>query len=270
MPTKQKVAALLLVIFAVIGSVAGIILLRQRTDLEEEAAVPEGDAEVSIFPTEGTFEIGDTFPVSVFFNTKNIAINGIAVKLNYPYGGATPEFVTSDIEINSVLQSSGEWTCPTKNVSAQAGTVTIEIACSNISASGYSTNTETLFATFNLSIERAPAFDPLVVRFDNQSSISPLIGPGSDILLIPQSTGTYTVSGSQPVATATPTDVPDGTPTTQPTASPTVKVTAAPTSTVSAQITPTTTLPVAGVSFPTIIGIGLGILVIIGAFILAL
>ncbi|MCH7641385.1 hypothetical protein IID22_04265, partial [Patescibacteria group bacterium] len=196
-------------------------------------------------------------------------------RLTYPFSGTTPELVASDIEINSVLLSSGDWTCPTRNVSAQAGTVNIDIACANVTAAGFSSSGSTLLATFNLTVERAPVIDPVVVRFNPSQSVITQKSDGQDILLIPTSTGEYTVSGVAP--TLTPTQPPGltatPTPTTTVTTTPTLSPT--PTSTISAELSPTTVakggeLPDAGVGYPTIIGIGAGILVIVGALILAL
>ena len=195
MPGRRVILSVVLILVAVGGFVAGLILLRQRQELREEAAVPGGQAEVSLFPTTGNFEVGDTFPVSVFFNTANISISGVSVRLTYPFSGATPEFVASGIEINSVLLSSGDWTCPTRNVSAQAGTVNIDIACANVTAAGFSSSESTLLATFNLTVERTPFIDPVVVRFDPSQSVITQKSDGQDILLIPTSTGEYSVEG---------------------------------------------------------------------------
>ncbi len=268
--TKRIIISLIVILVAAGGFVAGLLLLRQRQELREKAAVPGGQAEVRLSPESGTYNVGDTFTSSVFFNTANIAISGISVRLTYTYSGATPELVASNIVINSTLLASGEWTCPTRNVSAEAGTVNIDIACANISAAGFATSTDTLLATFDFTVERTPVIDPVVVRFDPSQSVITQKSDGQDILLIPTSTGEYSVSGA--TATPTPTTGITGTPT------PTVEATATPTSTPTptsrVTATPTATgaaeLPDAGVSYPTIVGIGLGILVIIGAFILVL
>lgn len=272
--TKKIIVSLVVIVVAIGGFVAGLLLLRQRQELREEAAVPGGQAEVSLFPETGTFDIGDTFPVSIYFNTANIAISGISVRLIYPYSGTTPELVADNIEINSTLLSSGDWTCPTRNVAAQGGTTNIDIACANISAAGFATNANTLLATFDFTVERVPAINPVVVRFDPSQSVITQKSDGQDILLIPTSTGTYTVSGAAPIATPTPTGVVTPTAVATPTPTPTTTLTPTPTSTVSATLSPTATttpaLPDAGVSYPTIIGITFGILLIVGSLLLAL
>ncbi len=279
MAARKTITAVLVILVAIGGFVAGLLLLRQRQELREKAAVPSGQAEVSLFPITGNYDVGDTFPVSVFFNTSSIAISGISVRLTYQYGGATPEFVASNIEINSALLSSGDWTCPTRNIAAQGGNLNIDIACANISAAGFTTNTDTLLATFNMTVERVPATEPVEVRFEPSQSIITQKSDGQDILLIPTSTGEYTVTGA-----AAPTDVPTAAPTSPPaaTTTPTPTTTVAPTATPTASPTPTSVttttptatgaaqLPDAGVSSPTIFGIGLGLFLIMGALILAL
>jgi len=282
MPTtaKRTIFAIIVLLVAGAGIIMGLRLMRERQELREEAAVPGGQAQASLFPETGLFGVGDTFPVSIYFNTANIPISGISIRLTYPYSGATPEYVASDIEINSVLLSSGDWTCPTRNVSAEGGAVNIDIACANISASGFSSSTNTLLATFDFTIERTPAVDPLTLRFDPSMSVVTRKSDGQDILLIPTSTGEYSVSGATgPTATPTPTTAIDATttptqvPTSTVTPTPTTRLT--PTATGSASPTSTTTkggqeLPDAGVAYPTIFGIFIGIISIIGAFILVL
>lgn len=273
MPAKKIIIALVAVIVLVGGFIAGLALIRQRQEIREEAAVPGGQAQVSIFPSSGNFDVGDSFPASVYFNTANIPISGIAVRLTYTFSGVDPEIAASDVQISPQLLTTGDWTCPTKNVSAQSGSVNIEIACANISAAGFATTADTLLATFNLTANRTPVTNPTTVRFDPSQSVISRKSDGQDILLVPTSTGTYTISG-QAVATPTPIQVLTPTPTTGVTGTPTVTPKATPTPTVKATATPTATgaaqLPDAGVSYPTILGIGLGLLLIFGALVLAL
>lgn len=273
MTPKKIVISLLLIIVLIGGFVAGLFLIRQRQDIEEEAAVPGGDAEVSILPLSGSFDPGDTFPVSIYLNTANIAINGVEVKLFYPFSGSTPEVRASNIEVNPTLLSSGDWECTTLDVSESGGNVYIDIACSILSYDGFKTNADTLLATMDLTIERTPQINPTEVRFEPSSSKVTQLSNGEDILLIPQSSATYTISGGVVEPTATPTSAtvsPTSTP--QPgvtsTPTPTVVATATPTSIPS--LTPTPTLIDSGISYPTLIGIGFALLVIFGSLALAL
>jgi len=262
MPAKRIVIALLIILVAVGGFVAGLALLRQNTNLSEEAAVPGGQAEVSISPTSGEYKVGNTVDTTVSFNPANISISGVAVRLTYPFSGNSPEVSVEAIDLNSALTSTGDWTCPTKTSSQQGSNVVIDIACANTSASGFTANTDTVLARVKLKVNSAPATQPFIIRFDPALSVITRKSDNQDILLIPTSTGSFTVGG----ATLSPTPTSKLSPTVTP------KVTKTPTAAVTGTISPTktTTLPETGVAYPTLFGVGLGIMVIFGALLLAL
>jgi hypothetical protein len=266
MPAKRIIIALLIILVAVGGFVAGLVLLRQRQSLNEQAAVPGGQAEVSISPSSGNYKVGDTVETTISFNPANISISGVAVRLTYPFTGTTPEIGVESIDINSALTSSGDWTCPTQTSSQQGTNMIIDIACANTSASGFTANTDTLLARVKLKVNTTPATQPFILRFDPALSVITRKSDNQDILLIPTSTGSFTVGG--PVQSPTPTlkVSPTVTPKVTSKLSPTKAVTGAVT------ITPTkvTSLPETGVSYPTIFGLGLGIMVIVGALFLAI
>jgi hypothetical protein len=272
MPVKKLAVVFVIVAVAIGGFVTGLFLLQQRQDLRERAAVPGGEARVSLTPATGSFNVGDTISTSVNFNTSGIAVSGIAVRILYPFSGSTPEVSVSGIRVSNTLLSSGSWTCPTQNASQQGGNVVIDIACANTSAAGFTSSTDTLLANIDLKINRAPSA-VLEVKFDPALSVVTRKSDNQDILLIPSSTGRYTVGEA---AEATPTTQPGSpTPTTRVT-SPTATRSITPTDDLGTgglaeSITPTTqTLPDAGVSHPTLLGIGLGTFVILGAMLLAL
>lgn len=269
MPTKKILVALLIIVVAIGGFVAGLYLLRQRQNISEEAAVPGGQATVSISPDTGSFNVGDNINMQVSFNTANIAISGVAVRMLYPFSGSSPEIAVDSININQSLISSGDWTCPTQEVTQEGSNVIVDIACVNSgSATGYRSSNDTLLATVTLRVDRQPASNPVSIIFDPAESIITRKSDNEDILLIPSSTGSYTIGGGvQPTIEPSPT-IGAGSPT------PTLKPTATPTkvATTSASITPVGKggLPDAGVSYPTILGIGIGILTIVGVAALAL
>lgn len=274
MPVKKIIVTLLVIAVAIGGFVSGLVLLRQRQELREQASVPGGQATVSITPSTGSFNVGDIINTSIYFNTANIAISGVAVRLTYPYSGNTPEVSVASIEVNPSFLSSIDWTCPTQNPSLEGGNVIIDIACANTSAQGFATNQDTLLANVGLRVERIPSVRPLVVRFDPAASIITRKSDNQDILLIPSSTGSYSFGG-EPQPTQEPTGGVSATPTVRITATPTPtkKLTATPTSTASATpsgMTGKGGLPNAGVSYPTYFGLGLGVIVIIGALLLSL
>lgn len=269
MPTKKILVALLIIAVAVGGFVAGLILLQEQQEIREEASTPTGTATVSISPETGNFNIGDTINTSVYFDPKGVIINGVAVRLTYPFTGTTPEITVSSIEVNSSLLSSGDWTCPTQDSSLSGDMVIIDIACANTSAAGYTANDNVLLANVRLNVARTPQVSPFVIRFDNVRSVIYRKSDNQDILLVPTSTGSYTVAGgTQP--TAVPTVGVTGTPATTVTATPTLS--ASPTATLAPSPTQTVSkgeLPDAGVSLPTVFGVSLGILVIAAAVLLA-
>jgi hypothetical protein len=259
MSFKKIIVALVIILVAVGGFVAGLYLLQRNTELREEAAVPGGQATVSIDPTSGTYDVGDTIQASVFFNTANIAVSGVAVRLTYPFSGTDPEVEVTSVDISPTILSSEDWNCPTKSSTEQGTNVVVDIGCANISSSGFTTSGDTLLATITMKVNREPESGDLTVRFDPQQSIITQKSTGEDILLIPTSSGSYTVSG-----TAEPT------PTSEVTTTVTTTTTPTPTKTVTGTVTKTPTptsaeLPDAGVSYPTIMGIGLGALVIFGS-----
>ena len=274
MQAKKILVATLIIVVAVGGFVAGLFLLRQNQDIREEASTPTGTATASISPETGNYNLGDTINTTVSFNPKNVVINGVAVRLTYPFSGSTPEVTVTSIEVNSSLLSSGDWTCPTQDSSLSGEAVIIDIACANTSANGFTSNADTLLARVNLKVERAPQASPYVIRFDNARSVITRKSDNQDVLLIPATSGTYTVGGSTQVTNSpTPSTKVSGTvtPTQKLTGTPTVK----PTGSVTAMPTPTTvgkggTLPDAGVSLPTIFGVSLGVLLIAAAVLLAL
>lgn len=274
MPTKKIVVALLIILVAVGGFVAGLILLRDSQDIRQEAAVPDGTATVSIEPATANFDVGDSFTSSIFFNSANVPISGIAVRLKYPYSGTTPEIAVNTIDINSVLLSGGQWTCPVKSSSLVGTEVVIDIACANQSQSGFISNQQVKLADINFSVNTQPAVSPLTMRFDPAESIITRKSDGSDILLIPSSTGSYSVGATTQPTTPPTSPTPTGAQTLSPTPTSIMTITPSPTSAQTATPTASTTkggetLPDAGMGYPAIIGTGFGILVMLGAFLLA-
>jgi hypothetical protein len=266
----------LILLLLVCAIAIGVTLSKRSQDIREEASVPDGVATVSFEPLTGTYEVGDTITVSVHFNPSNIAISSVGVRLTYPFSGATPEVTVSSVDVNPSILSSGDWTCPTPDDPRLGGnSVIMDIACANIASGGFTSNTDMLLATVSLYVERPLSvnINPLTLRFDAGESKITRWRDNQDILLIPQSTGSYTVSstGVQPTQTPTPTGIGDPG---DLTATPTKVVTLTPTTiiTTTGSPSPTTveTLPDAGVSFPTLMGIGAGIFILLAALVLAL
>jgi len=235
---SKLILAILLILFLAASIPITIFLVRQRQEIRKRAAVPEGEATVSLFPTTGTYQVNQSFSVSVNFNTANIPVSAIAVRITYPYTGTIPEVTASGIEINSSLLAS-DWGCPVKTIAPLGGTVNIDIACVNTGIAGFTTTTDTLLASFDLVANRIPTTNPITVSFDRTLSVITRKADGTDILLIPTSTGYYTFTGEAP-PTPTPTSGVGGWPT--PTPSPIPTLTPTPTSTLIAEATATPTV----------------------------
>jgi hypothetical protein len=287
---KKYLLAILVIILLSGGVVVGLILVKQNQIFKQKAAKPTGTASVSIQPATSTFQRNTPYTVSVYFNAANISISGISVRLTYSNLGIT----ASGIQIDPNLLQSGDWTCPVKTTTSTGSTGQVDMSCINTSTAGYTNNANTLLATFTLTADQVPVQNPVIVSFDPQNSIITQKSDGSDILLTPASTGSYTIVDSiaqsptpEPtINIASPTPTPTAAPTLAPgaTASPTpvLTATATPTSTAYAYATATPTstasavgatagptnppIPVTGFDTPTIIGAGAGaILLLFGA-----
>ncbi|MBI3443144.1 hypothetical protein HY008_00570 [Candidatus Woesebacteria bacterium] len=280
---RSKVSAKTIILIAVLlllltGIPVGIFLLRQTQEIREEAAVPAGEARVSMAPATATHPVGETFPVSISFTTQNIPISAIAVRITYSYTGTAPEVTASNIEVSPALTQTGDWSCPVKTITPVAGKVQIDLACVNLSTQGYIASSDTLLATFNLTGNQVPVINPVVLTFDRDQSIITRKTDAQDILLIPTSTGSYTIASVG--GDGVPSSTPSPTPTTSSGASPTpTSLTPSPTGIQGATNTPTSTgsatptggtpLPETGVSLPMVFALGVGALLLVGAIFLA-
>lgn len=284
---KKVGIAFLIILVGVSGFLVGLYLLQEQQDIREQAAVPGGQATVSISPSSGDFEVGDNITAEVSFNTSGIPISGVAVRLLYPFSGISPEISVIRVQVDEDLLASGNWSCPTRNAFQQGGNVFIDVACANLSASGFVSNSNIKLATIEMRVNRLPSTNPLVLRFDPQQSVITRRNDNQDILLIPQSQGSYIVKAlssptTAPSVTPVPTEVTmTSTPTATRSLTMTVTVPLSPTKTIEPSITdylgseknltPTKAkLPEAGVSIPTVLGAVLGILIVVGAILLAL
>lgn len=278
----------------VIGVVVGIILVQQQQIFKQKAAVPTGQATVSIKPETASFVRNTAYPISVYFNPAGIPISQVNVRLTFSNLGVT----ASNIQINPVLLGSTDWNCPVKSVSATGSTGQIDITCTNSSPSGFTASADTLLATFNLTATEVPVVNPLILSFDPQISTITQKADGKDVLLTPVSTGSYTITeavAQSPTATpivvlasptasplagalsATPTPTATATATASPLALASLTPTPFPTSTplnALATASPIATkppIPVTGFDTPTIVAVAAGLVLIlagVGIFIL--
>lgn len=261
--SKSKLIILILSLVIVIaGAVAGFILVRQNQQIQEKAAVSTGTAKVYISPTTKTIEVGDTFTVNLLLNTAGQYVSAVTLDLSYSYSGSTPPIEATDVQINSSLLTDGSWKFPIKTINDSDGTVQIKIGGLNSSQAGYKTSSEESVATITFKAQEAGVIN---VNFNSTTTKAMSKDTGSDILLIPDSNGTYTATGETATPTATSTS--DSDDEDDAAATPTA------TSTSKSWISPTPTAvpaPESGVSLPTTIGIGLGGILLVGSLLLAL
>ncbi len=276
----------IVVVILALGLIVGIFLVQNQQIFKQRAATPTGQAAVSIFPATASFQRNVANPISVKFNSANIPISTIQVELTFNNTWMT----ASDIQIDQGFLSSGSWSCPIKNVSSNASETRVGISCYNSDFNGYIYAADTVLATFSLTATQIPPQNPLIINFTDQSFMTRK-SDGTDILLTPTSTGSYTItdtiagSGSAtPTPTATATATATATPTSTATATATATATPTPTSTSTATATPTGTgtaaptsiatnppIPVTGFDTPTILaGIGGIMLLLISAVALIL
>src|SRR3990167_10222462 len=81
------------------GLVAGVVLVRRNQEFRERAAVPSGDATVSISPLTVSTALNTPLISSINFNTNGIVISGVSVRLVYTNSQVT----ASNIVINPAL-----------------------------------------------------------------------------------------------------------------------------------------------------------------------
>jgi hypothetical protein len=188
--TYHRIIGLSIMVF---GVAAGVLLVGQVQDVREKAAVPGGQATVTLTPTTGSYSVGDTIKLQVYFDTHGISTSGIAIRLVSPFSGDNPPITVSSIDINPDILATEAWHCPSKTWTVQGGNLVVDVACANVAASGFTTNGNALLATVNLKVLSIPSQETLSLRFDPQFSVLTRKDTGEDVLAIPASSGTYAI-----------------------------------------------------------------------------
>jgi len=237
----KKNIFIILVILLIIGGIIGAVLLvQQRQELRKKAAVPGGEVTVTVSPTSITKNVGEAIPVEVKFNTHEVKISAIVVRLYYNYTEDEPPVVVENDEININDNLGSDWNCPIKKVTLdEPGKYKIDISCLNLTTQGYSNNQDTLLASFNLIANKTPDINPIRLEFDSQLSKATRKVDSQDTLLIPETVGVYTIAGGQPCSLTFLVSGPTATPEPTATLTPTSTLTPTPTSTPGATSTPT-------------------------------
>lgn len=246
MKTKALIILVLLLVMG-LGTAIGLYLIRNQQLLQKSASVPGGPATVSISPSTMTLNQDDTFTATVSFNPGGVVTQAVALRLEYTYDASLsqPPITATAVTPDPTLAADSQWTFTANSYEYQNGTADIYIAAFNTSVAGFNSNSETSLATITF---KANSPGTINVTFNPTDSVITSKATAEDILLTPQSSGTYTVNstGNNPTPTLTPTPTgiittsPSPTPTgtgAQPTPTPTTSNSTNPTNTP----TPTTT-----------------------------
>lgn len=243
-----KIALLLIL---VVGLGIGIYLVTQQQEIRKNASVEVGGTtNVSLSPTTGTLTPNTPLEIGIYLNTHGVLISTLSTRVSYEFQGTTPNVTTTQPQPNSSFTNGGDWSCPVKTTTIEGNKVNIDLGCVNMTAVGYTNNADTLVATFQLTA--ASVGDSFTLAFDPAQSIVGDKGTGTDVLTVPQNSGTFTIN-SGGAATATPTTGAGATATPTPTtgAAGTATATPTPTRTANATATPTPTRTIGATNTPT-------------------
>ena len=209
MNTKVAIVSIIGLV-SVVGLLVGIYLVQQTQLLEKDASVISGGkATVTLNPATATIAVGATQDVAVMLNTGTEQIQGFEFVLNFTYTGESPidAAVTGIRNINGTTWS---YNSSLNTVVIGGGSGRIVIAGS-IDSGTMSTNNEAVtVANIKLTGRRATT-TPVSLTFSSSNQDNRVFSgtPAVDILTIPASVGTYTVTGGQqPTATPTATTTP--------------------------------------------------------------
>ena len=278
---KKYIIGSLILGVLLLGLAVALVLVGRQQLFRQEASTPTGVATVRISPTTKTLTVGQQFSPEIFFDTAGRAVTAIGVQLEYTFTGGTPPITTTDsIQVNSALLSQ-DWNFSVKSVETVANKVIIQIGGTNSDQQGYTSTGEVKLATLSMT-GQAPG--TIVVTFNQSLSKITSEDNGQDVLLTPESSGTYEVTGGTTAtptatatavatgtgkATATPTATATGTGSAQPTTTPTDDAGGTADDGTGATPTPPP-VPESGIGTPTLLGIGLGLILIIIPLALAL
>lgn len=216
----------LTLLFLLAGLVVGLRLVQQPKPLlvEKQAAVPvgEGKATLTFSPAAQTHTPGETFTVAIQLNTTGepyqVETVGFSTRVTYPFEGTSPALTASGLNPSSVF-TDHNWDCLT-NIQEETTQVVLEIGCLPPAVPGSYTRIPdtTQLAVFRLFVAALPTTGSVTLSFDADESYLIEKDTAADILEVPVSTATFTITETAPpTATPTPTATPPG-----PTATPTI------------------------------------------------
>ncbi len=253
---SQRKLIISVIIFGILlASLAGsLILVRQRQELRKRAA-GEGPPTISLKPAQEQIEIFAGLPVEIIFNTNNLLITKIAVRLVYQHQEEDSQikFDTGRSSFDSGMIAAG-WSCPVMTTSDETSgsfkKVVLDLEC-QIEA-GHSTVSDTPLAKILLRTSNLPQVNPAKIDFDPTRSYVISKEENQQVAFQILNNGVYEVVeclGCTPTPTppTTSTPPPDGQgdgslPTSTPTPLPTLPGGTTPTPTTPGGTTPTPTV----------------------------
>lgn len=175
-------------VLAAIGVVVSFILMNQSQDVRQKAATSTGTGVVSIDPTTETLDPGDTTTATVSFSTEGATINGLTVRLSFPYTGTLP-LKLADLEIDPAISGPGGLTCNVTSITDTSSPVILDVGCTT--STGY-TNTElTDLFTFSLTAGENGTTAPVQISFESAHTVMTV--SAEDIAAIPSTSLTVTL-----------------------------------------------------------------------------
>ncbi len=205
MNTKVAIVSIIGLV-SVVGLLVGIYLVQQTQLLEKDASVISGGkATVALNPTTASMAVGASQDIAVTLNTGTEQVQGFEFVLNFTYTGEAPidAAVTGMRNLNGTTWSYNS-ALNTVVIGGGSGRITI---VGSIDSGSMSTNNDTVtVANIRLTGRRATT-SPVSLTFSSSNQENRVFSgtPAVDILTIPASVGTYTVTGGgqPPTPTAT-------------------------------------------------------------------
>lgn len=121
------------------------------------------DGEIFLQTSSNTYNIGETFPVEIYFNPHEKTISSVSMRISYPYLQTPEELKAIDVQPASSLTSTGKWSFPVNKVYLQDNNVVIDLSAINSTVSGYSggnTHLATINFKANALSDNTLVFDP--------------------------------------------------------------------------------------------------------------
>jgi hypothetical protein len=171
------------------GLLTAVYFSRSQAILKNKAANTEGSGIIYLSPDSSTKQIGETFPVTLKFNTHSTNISSLSVRLNYTGG-----LEANEIVIDKDLISSGNWSFPINKIKRNGKDVTIDLVALNTSIGGFSSTDDINLANINFKVINKDT-NPVILNFDIPQTKMITKTPEVDILQAARG-ATYIISDS--------------------------------------------------------------------------